>query len=149
MGPQWAGGHFLAGDADRELAVEGLKQNFQAGRITAEELSERIGQALNARTFGDLDRTMVGLPWARPNSPVFPGAPYAGPGMRRRQRGLGITAFVLGVCGFICGITAVPAVVLGVVALAIDTERDDKGFAIAGVAVGALWMAIFGWFFFT
>lgn len=142
MEPHWASGHFYAGDADRERAIEALKQHFQAGRITADELSERIGYALNARTFADLDAVMTGLPWQRAASPMFhqPLAP--------RTRGMGITAFVLGVLGFLCGLTAVPAVVLGLIALTVDPERrDDKGFAIAGLAVGAMWMLIFGWLY--
>ena len=148
MEPQWAGGHFLVGDAEREHAVEALKQSFQAGRITADELSDRIGHALSARTAADLDRTMTGLPWARPGTPVHPNIPgygsYAAPPVRQ-QRELGLIALVLGVCGVLCGLTAIPAVVLGVVALSMNTEREDKGFAIAGAALGIIWTVGFGW----
>ncbi|WP_084160932.1 DUF1707 and DUF4190 domain-containing protein [Nocardia sp. BMG51109] len=143
MEPQWAGRHFLVGDADRERAVEGLKESFQAGRITPEELSDRMGLALSSRTAADLDRAMAGLPWTRPSHPNLPSY-YQPPG--RRQRGMGIAAFVLGILGFLCGITAVPAIVLGVTALATGTERDDKGFAVAGIAVGVVWVALFGWY---
>lgn len=154
MQPHWAGEHFLASDADRERTVEALKQNFQAGRIGVDELSERIGQALAARTFADLDIAMRGLPSIRANIPVYPNMPgyppapmFYQPAQAKRQRGMGITAFVLSLFGVICGITAVPAVVLGLVALAIDSERDDKGFAVAGVAVGMMWAGLFGlWF---
>ncbi|WP_067825949.1 DUF1707 and DUF4190 domain-containing protein [Nocardia inohanensis] len=157
MEPHWAGEHFLASDTDRERTVEALKQNFQAGRIGVDQLSERIGQALAARTFADLDIAMHGLPSIRTSIPVYPNMPpgypptpmFYQPMPEKRQRGMGITAFVLSVFGVICGITAVPAVVLGLVALAIDSERDDKGFAIAGVAVGGMWMMLFGWWFFS
>ncbi|MFE4458940.1 DUF1707 and DUF4190 domain-containing protein [Nocardia tengchongensis] len=149
MEPQWAAAHFLASDADREHAIEALKQNFQAGRITVDELSERIGHALNARTCGEIDRVMTGLPW-QPVTPAPPRYPafYAPP--LPRSRGMGITAFVLGVFGFVCGLTAVPAVVLGLVALTVEPERrDDRGFAVAGLAVGLMWMIIFGWVYFS
>ncbi|WP_167333402.1 DUF1707 and DUF4190 domain-containing protein [Nocardia concava] len=158
MEPHWAGGYFLASDADRDRAIETLNQNFQAGRLTVEELSERIGRALNSRTCAELDVVMTGLPWQRASLPVYPNMPgYPNtPGYRPyyapagpRSKGMGITSFVLGVFGFICGLTAVPAVILGLVALTVDAERrDDKGFAIAGLAVGLLWMTIFAWIFF-
>lgn len=149
MEPYWTAAQFLAADADRERAIAALNQHFQAGRITVDELSDRIGRALAARTYGDVDAVMIGLPWQPASVPVYPPAPsfYAPPG--RGTKGMGIAAFVLGVFGFICGITAVPAVLLGLMALTVDAERrDDKGFAIAGLAVGAMWMLIFGWLYF-
>ncbi|WP_280425096.1 DUF1707 and DUF4190 domain-containing protein [Nocardia carnea] len=148
MEPQWGGGHFLVSDAEREHAVEALKQSFQAGRITADELSDRIGHALSARTAADLDRTMTGLPWARPGSPMIPNisgyGSYPAPAARR-QHELGLITLVLGIFGFLCGITAIPAVVLGVVALTMGAEREDKGFAIAGTALGIIWSVVIGW----
>ncbi|MFD7846233.1 DUF1707 and DUF4190 domain-containing protein [Nocardia sp. NPDC059764] len=150
MEPQWAAPQFLASDADREHAIEALKQSFQAGRITVEELSERIGHALTARTCGEIDRVMSGLPW-QPVTPMRYPAYYAPYTPRpARSKGMGIAAFVLGVFGFLCGFTAVPAVVLGLVALTVEPERrDDRGFAIAGLAVGAMWMLVFGWIYFS
>ncbi|MEU1982018.1 DUF1707 and DUF4190 domain-containing protein [Nocardia sp. NPDC019395] len=149
MEPQRAGGYLLMSDADREQAVAALKQSFQAGRLTADELSDRIGHVLSSRTAGDLDRAMAGLPWTRADNPAMA---YTSSGYGRhaaptpwQQRGLGFAAFVLGVFGFLCGITSIPAVVVGVVALTMDTERDDKGYAISGIAVGVIWLAIFGW----
>ncbi|GAB0101116.1 hypothetical protein JMUB6875_00800 [Nocardia sp. JMUB6875] len=145
MEPHWAGGYFLASDADRDRAIETLNQNFRAGRLTVEELSERIGRALNSRTCAELDVVMTGLPWQRAGLPGYPS--YYTPAAPR-SKGMGITAFVLAVFGFICGLTAVPAVILGLVALTVDAERrEDKGFAIAGLAVGLMWLTIFGWVF--
>ncbi|WP_198347585.1 DUF1707 and DUF4190 domain-containing protein [Nocardia terrae] len=150
MEPQWAAGYFLASDADRERAIAALKENFQAGRLTVEELSERIGRALNARTCSELDLIMTGLPWQRAVFPAYPAVPRYSPyGMTApRSKGMGITSFVLGVFGFLCGLTAVPAVILGLVALTDGERREDRGFAIAGLAVGVMWMTIFAWVFF-
>ncbi|MCU1640978.1 MAG: hypothetical protein JWN03_1253 [Nocardia sp.] len=154
MEPHWNAAYLRASDADRECAIEGLKQSFQEGRITADELSERIGQALNARTFGDLDLVLTGLPVLRPMPPLRPLAPmpvsanmpvFYGQRVQRQWNGMGVTAFVLGIFGFICGITAIPAVALGAAALAIDAKREDKAFAIGGIATGGTWLLLFAW----
>jgi DNA-binding PadR family transcriptional regulator len=49
-------------DADRERATARLRDHFAEGRLTREELDERITAALNARTAGDLRRVMADLP---------------------------------------------------------------------------------------
>ncbi len=49
-------------DADREQAVEELREHALAGRLTAEELEERIGAAYCATTRADLDQIKVDLP---------------------------------------------------------------------------------------
>jgi Domain of unknown function (DUF1707) len=58
-------------DANRDHAVSGLSEAFQAGRITADEFEQRSGRALSARTgkeltdlFTDLQKDNV--PAARP-----------------------------------------------------------------------------------
>jgi hypothetical protein len=58
-----------ASDADRERFVEALRQHHVDGRLTAEELSERTGQAYAARTLGDLDALATDLPPLRPRTP--------------------------------------------------------------------------------
>ena len=49
-------------DRDRERATARLCDHFAEGRLTREELDERITAALNARTAGDLRRVMADLP---------------------------------------------------------------------------------------
>jgi hypothetical protein len=49
-------------DADREQAVEELREHALAGRLTAEELEERIGGAYRALTRADLEQLKVDLP---------------------------------------------------------------------------------------
>jgi len=47
-------GGFRASHADRDRAIDLLKAAFVQGRLTKDELDERLGQALAARTYGDL-----------------------------------------------------------------------------------------------
>jgi hypothetical protein len=49
-------------DADREGAIEGLRQHMLAGRLNSEEFEERIGLAHRARTRADLDDVGIDLP---------------------------------------------------------------------------------------
>jgi Domain of unknown function (DUF1707) len=51
-----------ASDADRERAVEALREHLLAGRLTLEEFCERAGTALTARMTGDLVRVQQDLP---------------------------------------------------------------------------------------
>jgi DUF1707 SHOCT-like domain len=58
---QGAGG-YRVGDADRNRTAELLKEAHAAGYLTLEELDERLGTALAARTRGELDRLVADLP---------------------------------------------------------------------------------------
>lgn len=58
-----------AGDADRDAILTQLGEHFGAGRLTAEEFDERSGQALSARTLGELDDLMCDLPRIRDPMP--------------------------------------------------------------------------------
>jgi hypothetical protein len=51
-----------AADADRDAVLAQLSEHFQAGRLTADELEDRTGTALGARTIGDLDALLIDLP---------------------------------------------------------------------------------------
>jgi len=51
-----------ASDADRDRVVALLQEHHAAGRLTAEEFSERIDAALRARTLGELDELLADLP---------------------------------------------------------------------------------------
>jgi hypothetical protein len=55
-----------ASDADRDAVLSDLSEHFQVGRLTAEEFDERAGQALAARTHGELRNLLRDLPAARP-----------------------------------------------------------------------------------
>ena len=56
-------------DADRERVTARLRDHYAEGRLTRDELDERIAAALNARTFGDLRRVLADLPEPRPVAP--------------------------------------------------------------------------------
>jgi Domain of unknown function (DUF1707) len=49
-------------DADREHVTDRLREHFAQGRLSSEELDERITATLSAKTYGDLRRVMADLP---------------------------------------------------------------------------------------
>jgi hypothetical protein len=51
-----------ASDAERERVVAFLRDQAIEGRLTSEELEERVGRAYAAVTRGDLDQLVVDLP---------------------------------------------------------------------------------------
>lgn len=51
-----------ASDADREQTAEQLRRAATEGRLSADELDERLGAALSARTYGELDALVADLP---------------------------------------------------------------------------------------
>jgi hypothetical protein len=70
---------FWASNADRDRATALLRVHFAAGRLTAQELDERMAAALNAKTAGDLRRVLAGLPEPAPAvREASPGSPDAG-----------------------------------------------------------------------
>ena len=63
------------GDADREAVAAQLREHYADGRLTLEELNERLDQAFAAKTKADLNTVMRDLPQAaRPAA----GMPYGG-----------------------------------------------------------------------
>jgi Domain of unknown function (DUF1707) len=53
------------GDAERDAAMAQLREHFVAGRLTFDELTERIDLALTAKTQGQIDGLMADLPRPR------------------------------------------------------------------------------------
>ena len=51
-----------ASDADREKAAQSLASNFAAGRLSGEELSQRLEDAYRARTVAELEELLSDLP---------------------------------------------------------------------------------------
>src|ERR1700691_4576453 len=50
------------GDAERDATMTQLREHFVAGRLTFDELTERIDLALAAKTQGQIDGLMADLP---------------------------------------------------------------------------------------
>jgi Domain of unknown function (DUF1707) len=57
-----AGADYRASDADRERTAQQLREHFAAGRLTEEEMTERVSAAYAARTQGDLSVLLGDLP---------------------------------------------------------------------------------------
>ena len=55
-------GEFRASHADREQAIEVLKDAFAQGRLTRDELDSRVGQAFASRTYAELAAVTADIP---------------------------------------------------------------------------------------
>jgi Domain of unknown function (DUF1707) len=67
--------HLRVSDADRERVAERLREHFAEGRLSADELDERIAATLSAKTFADLRHVTTDLP-----DPDQGPGPVRGPG---------------------------------------------------------------------
>jgi class 3 adenylate cyclase len=72
-----------ASDADRERVVAALRDHFGAGRLSDDELDDRIASAYRAKTLADLDALMLDLPSPESALPAKATARRA-PATRRR-----------------------------------------------------------------
>ena len=69
------GSNIRVGDADRDATATQLREHYAAGRLTLDELNERLEQTFAARTGADLNAVMRDLPsldgaWARARGPA-------------------------------------------------------------------------------
>jgi len=62
-------GTLRASDADREQIAERLREATTEGRLAPDELDERLGAALSARTYAELDALVADLPGDRVTRP--------------------------------------------------------------------------------
>ncbi len=122
-------GKMRAADADRDHVVEVLSMAYSEGRLTKDEYDGRLENALSARTYADLDQLVTDLPVARATAVT----PVAG------TSGLAIASLACGLVQFVFGpLTAIPAIVLGHVALhqIKRTGEQGAGLALAGLLLG-------------
>jgi hypothetical protein len=139
MGPGYAlanqgRAQMLASHQDRDRAVEFLKQAFAEGRMGKDEYDIRMGQALAARTYADLDALMTDLPGAQPP----PGAM-----MPPRTNGFAVASLICGIAQvFFWTLTSIPAVIFGHMARRQirQTGEQGDGMAVAGLVLG--WIGI-------
>jgi len=69
------GYNLRVGDADREAIAAQLREHFADGRLTLDELNERLDQTFAAKTGADLNTVMRDLPHVTPPGPQLPGGP--------------------------------------------------------------------------
>lgn len=86
-------GRLRASDADREQVVQRLHTAATEGRLSSDELDERVHRALTALTYDDLDGVLDDLPRVRREGP-HPAGPYRGrpPAPRRTLGGWALDA---------------------------------------------------------
>jgi hypothetical protein len=65
-------------DTEREATATELREHYAAGRLTLEELNERLDKAFAAKTRADLNALMTDLPSARQGAAAGP-AGFSGP----------------------------------------------------------------------
>jgi hypothetical protein len=118
-------GRWRASHADREQVVGALKAAFVQGRLTADELDERVGQALAARTYAELAALTTDLP-ADP-TPALQPAPAPPPAPARRPQNP----------------AARRAVKAGAGAIGVTVIAVGAAIAVAGEPAAAVFIAVF------
>jgi Domain of unknown function (DUF1707)/Domain of unknown function (DUF4190) len=127
-----------AADADRDRVAGILGTAYTEGRLTKDEYDTRLGSALAARTYGDLDELITDLP-----APSAPAGPVAGPvnvAPAARTNGYAIASLAFGIGQIAVGpFATIPAIVLGHLAMSRIRRTGERG---AGLAITGL---ILGW----
>jgi DUF1707 SHOCT-like domain/Domain of unknown function (DUF4190) len=130
-----------AADADRDRVAGMLGVAYTEGRLSKDEYDTRLGTALSARTFADLDQVLTDLPvqsaMAGPVAGLVDVAPAA------KTNGYAIASLACGLGQFAVGpLATVPAIVFGHLAMnrIRRTGEQGAGLAIAGLVLG--WGAV-------
>ncbi|MGW0227778.1 DUF1707 and DUF4190 domain-containing protein [Actinopolymorpha singaporensis] len=141
-----------ASDADRERAADILKAAFAEGRLNPTEHRVRLDAVLRSQTYGEIQRQVADLP-AGPvpfTPPSFDAAnralqanPWGTHAMvpTRRTEPLAKASLIMGaVAPLTCGLSAIPAIVTGHLALGrvSNTGDEGRGMAIGGLVLGYL-----------
>ena len=79
-------GSLRVSDADRDRAIAELSEHYQAGRLSTEELEDRTGRALQARTAADLAALFTDLPRRQTSVTSAAASAPASPGPSRPAR---------------------------------------------------------------
>ncbi len=122
-----------AADADRDGVVERLNEAYSEGRLSKDEYDGRLGNALSARTYADLDQLVTDLPTARTTA-VTPAAKINELAMA--SLGCGLAQIMFG------PVLAIPAIVFGHMARQQIKRTGEQGadLALAGLMLG--WAAV-------
>jgi len=86
------GSNIRVGDAERDAVATQLREHYGDGRLTLDELNERLDQALRARTGADLNAVLRDLPslgssWAAASSGTARVTGRTGQGEQSRPNG--------------------------------------------------------------
>jgi hypothetical protein len=85
-----------ASDAEREAVTARLRDHYAEGRLTNDELDERVSAALSAKTFGELRTLTTDLPGPAPVPPRTAARPsWDGPPPWRHRRRPPVPLFLL------------------------------------------------------
>ncbi|MFI5913423.1 DUF1707 domain-containing protein [Dactylosporangium sp. NPDC051541] len=84
-----------ASDEDRQRVIGVLQRHTEAGRLTLEEFSDRVGTVYAAKTFDDLRAAVVDLPALSPKTPTPPAPPATHDRQLLLTFGLAIAAVVI------------------------------------------------------
>jgi Zn-dependent protease len=128
-----------ASTADRDHVIEVVKASFAEGRLTKAELELRVGQALASRYFPELMELIADLPVGpfgrMPRHPATPAPP--------RTSRLATAALACAIAGpLTAGITAIPAIVVGQMALRRVRRTGERGLGFATAAVVIGWLTV-------
>lgn len=127
-----------ASTADRDHVVSLLNDAYAEGRLADEEFNARMGTALNAQTYGDLDRVLYDLPAGKPTV--------------RRTNQMAIVSICCAAGQLLAGpLTTIPAIVCGHIARSQirRTGEEGGGLALAGLLIGYAGLALVLLFFLT
>src|ERR1700722_9058953 len=75
-----SGFEMRVGDAEREAAAAEVREHFASGRLTQDELNQRLDQTFAAKTRGDLNAVFTDLPTANWQDATAGGARSTGGG---------------------------------------------------------------------
>ena len=109
-----------ASDKDRDTIAERLREAAAEGRLLIEELEQRLGAALTARTYGELEALIADLP---------------GPRLTSRPRRRSSRMPLVPKLGLIVGAILIAPIVLASIALAVQL-------ALGVILVWWIWAAV-------
>lgn len=122
------------------------------GPVTAETLRQWVNEGRasgQTQVRGEGSSAWVALASLPEFAALFAGSLPGGtsvqtgvPGGRAPNSGMAITSLVLGICGFLCTLTAIPGLILGFMAMkkinASEGRLGGRGLALAGTIVSAV-----------
>jgi hypothetical protein len=120
-----------AADADREWTVSYLRTAYTEGRLSHELYDDRMGRALSAQTYGELEAVVADLP--RPIPPTT------------TTNSMAIASLACGIGQAVLGpVPTIPAIVLGHMARRQikQTHENGDGLALAGLILGWCGVAV-------